>query len=62
MNNRAQVYPCGKCFEVRMSGGATRVLGMHKTKQAAEAQALAINFRRSQFDYRKDARGSKKVA
>lgn len=61
MSNYARVYPSsGGGFEVRAS--SFRVLGWHKTKSAAEAQAFAINRRRSEFDFRTDARASRKVA
>jgi hypothetical protein len=61
MTDYARVYPSsGGGFEVRTS--PLRILGMHKTRQKAEAQAYAINRRRSEFDYRTDARRSRRDA
>lgn len=61
MTNYAKVFPSsGGGFEVRTS--AYRILGWHKTRQDAERQAYAINRRRSEFDYRKDARQSRRAA
>lgn len=61
MNQYARVYPSsGGGFEVRCS--AVRILGFHKTREAAEAQAFAINVRRSEACFTEPRRSMGRAA
>lgn len=43
-----------------VSAASGRIVGVHSTAEKAGRQVAAINLKRRQYDYRKDARGSAK--
>jgi len=60
MSQYAKVYSASSGFEVSVPGG--RILGIHKTRQAADKQAYAVNMRHAEASRTHVARCSKRVA